>query len=373
MALLPQITLINEIHNQLPVVKIVFDFNTGINQQLKALTAARWSRSMNCWYINLEEFKLNNFFEILKQVAFIDYSGLKKQQTPEQTKTQLKPVAKRELQVKLPEGYAEKLEQERYSINTIKTYTHYFRNFIAAFRNHELAQITKEEINQYILKLIREDNISASQQNQRINAIKFYYEKVLGKEKECYAIERPRREHKLPDILSKEEVAAMLQATENIKHKCLIALIYSCGLRRGEAINLKIKDIDSKRMAIKICGAKGKKDRYVQLSDSLLRLTREYYRKEKPGLYLFEGKTGSKYSAESILNVIKNSAKKAGIKKRVYPHILRHSFATHNLEQGIDIRYIQEWMGHESIKTTQRYTHVSNNNFKFKNLLDDIL
>jgi integrase/recombinase XerD len=356
------------------VVKIVFDSNDGINHRLKTTTAARWSSTMNCWYINYEEFQLPQFFENMKQVAFIDYPGLKKQVMPGQTKTQLRPGPKQRLQVNLPEGYVEKLEQERYSINTIKTYTHYFKNFISAFGSHELAQITKEEINQYILRLIRDYNISPSQQNQRINAIKFYYERVIGGEKKYYDIDRPRKGRRLPDVLSKQEIGAMLKATGNLKHKCLLAVIYSCGLRRSEAIRLKIEDIDSKRMLIKIRGAKGGKDRYVQLSEGLLALLRQYYSKYKPRIWLFEGQAGSYYGSESISNLVKTAARRAGIKKRVYPHILRHSYATHQLEQGVDIRFIQQWLGHESLKTTQRYTHVSEHNFKnFKNPLDELL
>ena len=165
----------------------------------------------------------------------------------------------------------------------------------------------------------------------------------------------------------------MLQATNNIKHKTIIALIYSCGLRRSETINIKITDIDSDRMLIKIRGAKGKKDRYVQLSPNLLTLLRNYHRVEKPLIWIFKGQHNKQYSVISIYKIVKNAAKNAGINKRVYPHILRHSFATHHLEQGTDLRYIQEWLEHDSSKTTEIYTHVSNNSFiKFKNPFDDI-
>ncbi len=192
--------------------------------------------------------------------------------------------------------------------------------------------------------------------------------------KQEYEIERPRREKILPDVLSKSEVGAILAATDNVKHKTIISVIYSCGLRRSEAIDLKIRDIDSQRMMIKITGAKGKKDRYVQLSDVLLKLLRVYYGEYKPKMWLFEGQKGGQYTAESISSVLKAAAQRAGISRRVYPHILRHSFATHQLEQGIDIRFIQSWLGHESVKTTQRYTHVSEHNFKnFKNPLDELL
>ena len=186
--------------------------------------------------------------------------------------------------------------------------------------------------------------MSPSKQNQLINAIKFYYEKVLGREKQYYKIERPGKESKLPDILHKEEIASMIRLTENIKHKNLIVLIYSCGLRKSEAINLKLTDIDSKRMLVKIRGSKGKKDRYVQLADGTLKVLRKYYKEHNPLKWLFTGQKGGQYSAESIENVVKQAAQRAGIKKNVFPHMLRHSFATHHLEQGTDLRYIQEWL-----------------------------
>ena len=195
---------------------------------------------------------------------------------------------------------------------------------------------------------------------------------MFGRGCEYYSIERPRKGKKLPDVLSKQEIELMIRMTKNKKHRCIIALIYSCGLRRSESINLKVGDIDSKRMLIKIREAKGKKDRYIQLSANILSLLREYYREEKPVNWLLEGSKDGRYSEMSIYNVIKKAAKRSGITKRVYPHILRHSFATHSLEQGIDIRFIQEWMGHGSIKTTQQYTHVSKNNYNFKNPIDDM-
>jgi integrase/recombinase XerD len=370
----PQITLSNAEHNQVPVVKVEFDYNQPIINKLNQATQAIWNDKLNCWLIGRDEFNLNVFFANLRDLAFIDYSRLKNQTVPTSEKSNNLLVKKLKQQINLPEGYVERLEQERYSENTIKTYTHYFRDFIATFEKRELAGITKEEINQYILRLIREQNISSSQQNQRINANKFFYEKVLRNNREYYQIERPRRERMLPDVLSKDEISRILKATENLKHKCLMALIYSCGLRRSEAINLKIEDIDSKRMLFKIRASKGKKDRYVQLSAGMLGLLREYYTEFKPKIWIFEGQKGGQYGAESIVQVIKSAAKRAGIKKRVYPHILRHSYATHQLEQGVDIRFIQEWLGHESLKTTQRYTHVSENNFKnFKNPLDELL
>jgi integrase/recombinase XerD len=366
---LPNITLKRDIRKGEPVVRIEFPYNNQLAEIVRQKTTAKWSASLGCWYIPESSFNLGSFFTALREVAYIDYRELQKQAP----KVKKQPGKNEKLRVSIPFGYLERLEQERYSANTIKTYTHYFRDFISAFAEKELQHITKEEINAFILRLIHEKNISSSQQNQRINAIKFYYEKVLDRNTEYYQIDRPRKEKKLPNVLSKEEIGKMIKSTENLKHKCLISVIYSCGLRRSEAVNLRIEEIDSSRMLIKIIGAKGKKDRYVPLSAVLLELLRNYYRKEKPAKWLFEGIGGRQYSATSIYNVVKNTARKAGLKKRIYPHILRHSFATHHLEQGTDLRFIQEFLGHESSKTTEIYTHVSNKELlKFKNPFDDI-
>jgi integrase/recombinase XerD len=370
----PEIILNTAIHREQPVVKVGFTYNHEIIDRLKTCTNARWSQTMRCWYIPENDFNLGSFFTAMNPMAFIDYSAVIQNTHLQPKNDRPKPPKKiTNANIVLPKGYLEQLQQKRYSENTVKTYIHYFKNFIANFSDRELSHITKEEINEYILRLINERNISPSQQNQRINAIKFYFEKVLGRDKEYYDIGRPRKKRSLPEVLSKTEVGAMIKNTENRKHKCLIALIYSCGLRRSEAINLRLKDIDSKRMLIKLNDAKGGKDRYINLPLQLLTFLKEYYREYRPLIYLFEGQMRGQYSAESVWKVIREAAKRAGIKKRVYPHILRHSFATHHIEQGIDIRYIQEWMGHESIKTTQRYTHVAGNNFNFRNLLDDIL
>ena len=169
-------------------------------------------------------------------------------------------------------------------------------------------------------------DISISQQNQRINAIKFYYEKVLGREKQYYDLHRPNKEHKLPEVLSKTESKRIFAVTTNLKHKCILMLLYSAGLRRSELLNLKVSDIDSERMVINIRGAKGMKDKISLLSDNLLKLLRIYYKEYKPKKYLFEGQKGGKYSPTSVANILKKAALKAGIKKTVTPYMLRHSF-----------------------------------------------
>lgn len=268
--------------------------------------------------------------------------------------------------------YRNILIQKRYSDNTIKTYCNYFKDFCVYFQNDQLENIKITQIKSYILAIIKSKNISISQQNQRINAIKFYFEKVLGREKQYYELHRPRKENKLPKVLSKNEVKSILASSHNIKHKCILMLIYSAGLRRSELLNLLTTDIDSERMVIHINGAKGKKDRISLLSDNLLQLLRQYYKKFHPKKYLFEGQDGGKYSPTSVANILKKASLKAGIRKNVTPHMLRHSFATHLLEQGTDLRYIQELLGHESSKTTEIYTHVSKKAIdKIRNPIDE--
>lgn len=370
-----KITLKPDNHRNADIVKLEFPFDWDLIKIIKSIANFRWSKTLNCWYIKRGDLKLHSFYKRFQGIAFIDYSHIQNNTIDKlPVNDETSGLKKKKESLSLPNGYLEKLEQKRYSENTIKTYSFYFRQFQQYFNGKNLEVITKEEIHKYLLELILEKDISTSQQNQRINAIKFYYEKVLGRNKEYYKLDRPKKEKKLPDVLSKEEVGMMLETTRNIKHKCLIALIYSCGLRRIEAHNMKLEDVDSKRMLIKIRGSKGKKDRYVQMSPVTLNLLREYYKEYQPKKWLFEGFNNKQYGETSIFNVIKNAAGRAGIKKRVYPHILRHSFATHHLEQGTDLRYIQEWLGHESSRTTEIYTHVSRSTFmNFKNPIEDIL
>jgi integrase/recombinase XerD len=365
----PKIALTHESHRGKSIIALRFTYNPELIRHVKKLKDARWSQSKKCWYINEDSFELNTVFEVLRKKSFVDYSSLKNKGKPIGKKR--KPVIKPK--VKIPEAYYDVLDIKHYSDSTKKTYTNYFGDFIRNFHDRVLEDISVSEINQYILKLIREQHMSPSQQNQRINAIKFYYEKVLGREKLYIGIERPRSISGKPNILSVPEVREMIDSSDNLKHKCIISLLYSAGLRRSELINLKVTDIMSGPMLIKIEQSKGNKDRYVGLSKHMLSLLRQYYLKYKPKIWIIEGQFGGKYGGTSILKVIKSAAKRAGIKRNVTPHMLRHSFATHHLESGTDLRYIQEFMGHSSSKTTEIYTHVAKTDFiKFRNPLDDM-
>lgn len=249
---------------------------------------------------------------------------------------------------------------KRYSKSTIETYLSCLRYFYNYF-DHSVNDLTKADIQNYQYHLVKK-RYSRSSQNQHINAIKYYYENSLKRPRETYYIERPRKERKLPTVLEKREVLNIISCTTNIKHKAALTLIYACGLRISELINLKIEDIDGERMLTKIVNSKGAKDRFVPLPENVRTLLRKYYANYKPKIYLFNGAEDIQYSAISVRNIIKRSAKKAGIRKNVTPHTLRHSYATHVLESGIDIRYTQTILGHNSIKTTEIYTHVSTKN-----------
>jgi site-specific recombinase XerD len=258
-----------------------------------------------------------------------------------------------------PDAMVQKLEVMRYSPKTIETYRQLFEEFINYYPGKEIDDITEEEIINYVRYLVKGRGIGSSYQNQAINAIKFYYEKVKGGQRKFYQLERPIKDQKLPTVLSVEEVQAMIKATDNLKHKTMIMVCYSAGLRLSELLNLRLTDVDSNRMQISIRGGKGKKDRYTLLSEKLLPLLRAYYKQYKPKEFLFEGNDGGQYGERSIQNVVQDALRNAKIKKRASVHTLRHSFATHLLESGTDLRYIQSLLGHGSSKTTEIYTHVT--------------
>jgi len=282
-------------------------------------------------------------------------------------------LTSKDVVTEIPLKYWQTLKLKNYSQATIKTYCSHFQRFLNYYSNQKPEEITKEQIREYLLYLVDEKKYSTSAQNQAINSIKFYYEKVLGKPVEKYYVPRPRKEKKLPEVLSEEEVTKILKQIANLKHKCIIYLIYSSGLRLTEVVHLKIEDILSDRKQIFIRSAKGNKDRYGILSDTVLHLLRKYYKAYKPQIWLFEGKKGGQYSRRSVQNIFKDALQKSGIHKNASIHTLRHSFATHLLEHGTDLRYIQELLGHQSSKTTEIYTHVTTSaKGKIKSPLDNL-
>jgi site-specific recombinase XerD len=266
----------------------------------------------------------------------------------------------------------QELNIKGYSNKTKKCYVNSIIKF-EEYLNKGLNNITEEDVKRYVNFLLQQ-GCSHSYVNQVISSIKFLNKYVLYKDDLLIYLNRPKKEKKLPNILSKKEVKDILTALNNLKHNTILAVVYSSGLRVSEVARLSIGDIDSERMLIKIRQSKGKKDRYVMLSEVLLIQLREYYKEYKPNKWLFEGANKKQHISErTIQRIFKNACVKAGIKKQVSVHSLRHSFATHLLETGTDLRYIQELLGHSSSKTTEIYTHVTNKNItKIKSPLDSI-
>lgn len=263
-----------------------------------------------------------------------------------------------------PEEFVQKLQLKKYSDSTFRSYVYHFENFINFYdKEKNIMSIDELKIKAFLHKLVKQGR-SDSYINQAINAIKFYYEVVKEMPNRFYLIERPKKKETLPIVLSKRQVFSMIDQVHNLKHQCIISLLYSAGLRRGELINLKISDIDSDRMTIRINQGKGRKDRYSLLSEQLLTDLRQYYVQYKPMTYLFEGDYGARYSATSVARIVSRAAKRVGILQKVTPHTLRHSFATHLLENGTDLRYIQSLLGHSSSRTTEIYTHVALNGIR---------
>ena len=256
------------------------------------------------------------------------------------------------------------MRQRRYADQTIRTYTSLLEVFLCSFPNKHVDNITINDIEEFNYYHVIGKGFSASYQNQMINAIKLFYLKMLGIKMEFKELERPMKSRHLPAVLSKEEVSDLILSVRNIKHKAILSVIYSAGLRRSELANLRIMDIDSKRMLIQIKQSKGAKDRVVGLSKKVLTLLREYYLLYKPQYYLFEGQEKGKYSGTSINLIFQRAKKNAGIKTNGGVHMLRHSYATHLHESGYDIRIIQELLGHRSSKTTEIYTHISTKSIK---------
>jgi integrase/recombinase XerD len=310
-------------------IAIYFEKNEAAIKRIKLLEGARWSASLKAWHLPDNESNRLRF--------------------------------KIELEVKKNEDHLAKINQfklwlksKRYSESTIRTYSEALNSFLGYFNSKSVSEINNNDVIDYNNHYILKNNLSSSYQNQIVNAIKLFFKTIENKQIEIADIHRPRRENKLPNVLSKEETKLILEAHSNIKHKMMLSLIYACGLRRSELLNLKPLDIDSKRGIVIIKQAKGKKDRIAPLSKKILDMLRIYYTSHKPKTWLFEGQTpNEKYDERSLSNVLKQALVKVKIKKPVSLHWLRHSYATHLLENGTDLLYIQELLGHNSSRTTE--------------------
>ena len=361
-------------------VLIRFGFDEELITLVKQLPGIRWSAADKAWQMPNTKENVNRIFLLFRGKAWVDYNALKSQK-PENTPARKDTNAGMILRKQLNESVLKKIDQfvmwlqsKRYGENTIKTYSDALRTFLRFHHGIPLNEITNDHIIKFNVEYIAKGHYSAAFQNQVVNAVKLFFSTVENTVLDIQSVHRPRREKLLPNVLSKQEVKAILDAPKNIKHKAMLSLIYSCGLRRSELLNLKITDIDSKRGLVIIKQSKGKKDRIVPLGLKILQLLREYYLSYKPKKWLFEGQNKEEqYSEQSLGKVLKMSVESAGIRKPVSLHWLRHSYATHLLESGTDLRYIQEILGHSSSRTTEIYTHVSTKSLQqIKSPFDDL-
>lgn len=341
---------------------------------VRKLKSIKWSGTHHLWYLPLQKENYQLIKAILKDKAILDTSTLR--QYLEQRKTVLpllnqpkvsKQRADMILQYPLSKDnqnafsqYMELLQLKGYSPKTFTVYCNEFHLMLRLLKTTPASSLTKAQVQAYLLWLLKRKAYSHIHLHTTINALKFYFEQVLGKTREFYDLPRPQKPQKLPSVLGEAEVVKLIQSTDNLKHRSLLMTAYSAGLRVSELVALRIQDIDPTRMMIHIHNGKGGKDRMVQLSEKLLATLRLYYQQYKPTVYLFEGdQTGRPYCTRSAQQILKRAKLGAGVKKKGSIHMLRHSYATHLLEAGTDIRYIQELLGHSSLKTTLRYTHVS--------------
>jgi site-specific recombinase XerD len=370
------ITIYHILHQEKKCIGLQYQPDKVLSALVKQLPTLAWSEKHHMPCIRNTKVNLDRIYETFKGVAWVNSNRFFKNKKRDADAPTYKSVDElnKEIQIRhCPLAFVEKLVIKGYSKNTAKTYIRMFERFAQSIAVEDLNVVNDQDIRDYLLQEIAAGS-SRAFQNQMLNAIKFYYEVVLEMPNRFYHLERPRQEERLPTVLSMEQVRAMIDACENIKHKCMVGLLYSSGMRRSELLKLEIADIDSDRMVIHIRSAKGKKDRLSSLSRTCLSLLRAYYAEWRPEKYLFEGLHGGPYSESSLAKVVKRAAKKAGVRKRVTCHTLRHSFATHLLENGTNLRVIQELLGHSSSRTTEIYTQVAKNRFdELKNPLDDVL
>lgn len=269
--------------------------------------------------------------------------------------------------------YKHTLTLKNYSQSTVNSYLNGLYKFIAFIQDNEIEEVKATHISKFLVHAKRENDYGYSTMKQLIASIRFLYREVLQEDIAFDFDIKMKKPSRIPVVLSVEEVQRLLNSFSNLKHKAILTLCYSAGLRVGEILNLKVKDIDSDRMQIRIEQGKGQKDRYSILSEKVLGLLRIYVKEYQPAEYLFEGQGGGKYSASSIQVLMRRHKKKCGITKKATPHTLRHSFATHLLDNGTDTRFIQELLGHKHISTTQIYTHVSSRTLKdVKSPIEDL-
>jgi site-specific recombinase XerD len=387
-----QIITIKPLHHRgLQCIGIYFEKNILLQQSIQKVAGAKWSKTNTCWYIPCDGENYIRLKTALENKAHLEVAALREflldkkrkaaaagviQEKETEKNYNKNPIGETPAQAvnsyKFPRHLApenlkalnqfkRQLDLKSYSPSTIRTYSNEFVQFLIMIKSRPAADFTEDRIKNYLQYCSEKLKLSENTLHSRINALKFYYEQVLGREKFFWEIPRPKKPLLLPKVISKEQIASLINAIENTKHKTIIMLAYACGLRVSEVVSLKVRHIDGKRKMLFIERGKGKKDRIVSLSPNMLIMLREYYKQYKPKDYLFEGQFENEHlTTRSIQNVLQKAKEKAGIKQDGSMHMLRHSFATHLLDKGIDVVFIQKLLGHNDIKTTLKYLHVTN-------------
>ena len=360
---------------------IFFKDHKEVNEVVRKVKGIKWSTTHRCWYVPLTREDCGRVYNIVRHFGTVEVSELKEYLKAEKSgsrgllpavhhlpatsaqrpRSQRRRIADINNHV-LP-MMAQRLKLKAYSESTIRIYLSEMAQLLQTLGDIPADELTPEHLKRYLVYCYERLGLKENTLHSRINAMKLYYEQVLGREKFFWEIPRPKKALMLPKVLSENELARLFNALDNLKHKAMLFTAYSAGLRVSEIAALRIRNIDSGRMQIFIEKAKGKKDRYVNLSPVLLDILRVYIKEyiPRPHEYLFEsGRTRTAYPVRTIQKIFQIAKNKAGIKKNVGVHSLRHSFATHLLEKGTDIRYIKDLLGHFNIRTTERYLHVSN-------------
>ncbi|PCH99298.1 MAG: integrase [Bacteroidetes bacterium] len=362
------ITLSNMKRGAESQIRLDFPYDLQLIKAAKYI-GCRWSQELTTWYITNNPVNQELISKHLGAIARIDLKQLEQDNEPIWTgsygmkerirnSSDPKRIIETELLTRI-DDFEKYMKSRRYSVHSIKTYLTLIKVFFSHCNSKPYERITNEDVAMFNGEYILMRGYSSSYQRQMISAIKLFYARILNHKLQLRDLKRPLREHKLPVILSEQEVRELIETLSNLKHRALLSTVYACGLRVSEASSLTVRDIDSSRMLVNIRNGKGGKDRYVNLPNSLLYILRAYFKKYRPQHYLFDGQHGGKYSARSMNAILKRCLIRAGINKAASMHTLRHSYATHLLEAGVDLRYIQELLGHKSSKTTEIYAHVS--------------
>ena len=370
----PTITLFCFRHREKKHLGIKFNYNEDLLKIVRGLPNTRWSNSKKTWYTPYTKHHFREVKKNFRNSAKIDWSSINIKSLNEDTTNTKRTRLLSQDQKDMLNGFYKYLKGKRYSKSTVDTYTFFVADFIDFHHQKPIKSLTNRDVELFIESVFIKRKYSISTQRQFISAMKVfktYYPEIALNEMNLV---RPKKSKKIPTVLSQNEVLDLIRCTKNLKHRAIIALLYSCGLRISELINLKLADINIDRRQLHIKNSKGRKDRLVSLADSFLPLLSNYYLSYAPKTYFVEGSKGGKYSAESIRQFIKRNCKTANINKVVTPHTLRHSYATHLLENGTDIRYIQSLLGHSRPETTMIYTHVQRKDLmKITNPLDTIV